>query len=307
MRRRSSRVAMSGKRDGLTMSAPSGKPRRAAISAVTLLAGQVPAHAGLGRLADLDLDGVDPPQVLGGGAVAVGDVLEDELVGQAQGLGQEAALARAHGRARRAAAEGQGGVGLLRQRPERHVADDDRRSDDQGLFGPGPDDRPGVHRLVAVERQAGQLGALDEDVVPGHDRLARPHRLDDGFPGEGHAVDVGHARLELVGGAAEVFDRFRLPDGFGRRGRRRGLVLEPVELRLGRPADGADPVGEEVVEEDALGLLVVDVLADAAAVLAHGLPGAGYLSTELRKKEGTRSSHLQGGSGSCEDQVPSFA
>jgi hypothetical protein len=80
--------------------------------------GKVPAHAGLGRLAELDLDGVDARERLGRDAVAVGDILEDESLGEVQRLGQDAAFARGHGRAGRGAASGERGVGLPRQGPE---------------------------------------------------------------------------------------------------------------------------------------------------------------------------------------------
>ena len=159
------------------------------------------------------------------------------------------------------------------------MADDDGRADDQGPLRLRPDDRLGVDVLIAVERQPGELGPLDEDVVPGNDGLARAHRLDDRLAGQGHAVDIGHEGFELVGGAAEVLEAFPFPDGLGRGGRgRRELVLEPFEFGLGRAADGAGPIGEKVVEKDAFRLLDVDVMADAAAVLGHGRLRRGYLS-----------------------------
>ena len=46
-----------------------------------LIRQQMAAQARFGRLPELDLDGVDLAEVLFGRAVAVGDVLEDELVG----------------------------------------------------------------------------------------------------------------------------------------------------------------------------------------------------------------------------------
>jgi len=65
-----------GKRDGLMMSVPSESLGRRR-SRPSPCQPQVAAHARLGRLAELDLDGVDLAQVLLGRAVAVGDVLED--------------------------------------------------------------------------------------------------------------------------------------------------------------------------------------------------------------------------------------
>ena len=81
-------------------------------------AGQMAAHAGLGALADFDLNGVGVLKVLVGDAIEVGDVLKDIPEGLRPLFRQDAALAAAHGGLRQGAAPAEGHPGLLERAPK---------------------------------------------------------------------------------------------------------------------------------------------------------------------------------------------
>ena len=231
-----------------------------------LFPGQMAAHAGLGALADLDLDGVGGLQVLVGDAVFVGDVFEDVLIGRGLLLGQDAAFAAAHGSARLRAALGQGYFYLPGQGAEGHVRDVDRAFQHHGLFGVLADDGAGIHGLAVQQRRGIELGPQQQDVVPaGHGHQGAHGGVDD-LAGNCHFMDLRHiaGALVLPGEAGVV--------GQGAGGHRRGglrcggvvgYLFEFVQRLL---ADGA---GAELGKGLALFFLVVDVTADSALVNRH--------------------------------------
>lgn len=87
-----------------------------------LLSGEVAAHARLGSLADLDLDRVSGAQALVAHGVAQRRYLEDAARGGLALRGEDTALTRAHGRADRGGAAGEGDLGLGGERAEGHSA-----------------------------------------------------------------------------------------------------------------------------------------------------------------------------------------
>ena len=100
-----------------------------------LLAEQHAAAAGLGALAEDDLDGVGLAQVVGVHPVAGRQVLVDEVLGLAALLGGHAAVAGGGGRADLAGTPAEGLLGLGGQRAEAHAGDGDRDVEVQRVLG----------------------------------------------------------------------------------------------------------------------------------------------------------------------------
>ncbi len=100
-----------------------------------LLAEQHAAAAGLGALADHDLDGVGAPQIVGVHAVARGQELIDEEVGVTALLLGHAAVAGGGGSPGLAGAAPQGFLGLSRERAEAHAGDGDGNLDMERFLG----------------------------------------------------------------------------------------------------------------------------------------------------------------------------
>ena len=111
---------------GDTAGVPSGRPAHLGDPAAHLGAGQVSAGAGLGALTELEVEGLHLVEQ----RLAPAEPRRRQLVEVARVLGlllgQHAALARADAGAGLLGAPGQRGLGLLRQRAEAHVADEDR-------------------------------------------------------------------------------------------------------------------------------------------------------------------------------------
>jgi hypothetical protein len=132
-----------------------------------LLAEQHPAAAGLGALADHDLDRVGAPQVVGVHPVARGQQLVDERFGVQALLGRHAAVTgrRARPQLRRAAPEGL--LGLRAQGAEAHAGDRDRDLELQRLGREAVAEHDvGVAALaVALERIARHARAEEQQVV----------------------------------------------------------------------------------------------------------------------------------------------
>ncbi len=163
-----------------------------------LLGRETGAHTGLCGLPQLDLDGIGGSQVLFGDAVAVRHVFEDVTVGVLSCLGQHPALARPHRRPDGGASFCERDLHLPGKGAERHMRHVDRGLDHERLLRRRPDDRPGGDGNVLVEGKPGDLGAFDQDVVPGDHREFRAHRLDERFPGRGYCMDIRHPDLEVV-------------------------------------------------------------------------------------------------------------
>src|SRR3979409_1923582 len=89
---RSSGPVQSGCRQALRWSIPGGRARISATRGASLWPRRIPPAAGLGPLADDDLDRVGAAQVVGVHAVARGQQLEDQLVGVLALLRRHAAV-----------------------------------------------------------------------------------------------------------------------------------------------------------------------------------------------------------------------
>ena len=105
---------------------PSGSVRISATRFGDLLAEQHAAAAGLGALADHDLDGVGPAQIVGVHAVARGQILIDEDRRMAALLLRHAAVAGRRRGAGRGGAAAERLLGLRGERAEAHAGDGDR-------------------------------------------------------------------------------------------------------------------------------------------------------------------------------------
>ena len=229
------------------------------------------AHAGLGALADLDLDGVGGLQVLVGDAVFVGYVFEDVFIGRGLLLGQDAAFAAAHGGAGHGAALGQSHFYLPRQGAEGHMGDIDRPFQHHGLFGVLADDGAGIHGLAVQQGRRVELGSQQQDVVPAGHGHQGAHGGVDALAADRHLMDLRHVarRLVLPREAGVVGQSAGGRSGSGRRrGSVVGDLFEFVQRLL---ADGA---GAELGKGLALFFLVIDVAADSAFVNRHDDPSS---------------------------------
>ena len=148
-----------------------------------LLAEQDPAAAGLGALADHDLDRVGAAQVVGVHPVARRQQLVDERLGRRALLGRHAAVAGRRRGAHRARAATQRLLGRRRQRAEAHAGDRDRDVELERALG--------VARAEHDVRVAALAIALE--------RIARHAR-----PEQQEVVEVGEAALGAE--AADVVD-----------------------------------------------------------------------------------------------------
>ena len=159
-----------------------------------LLAEQHAAAAGLGALADDDLDGVGPAQVVRVHAVAGGQVLVDQGLGVAALLRRHAAVARGGGGARQRRAAPERLLGVGRERAEAHAGDGDRRLQVDRLAG----EARAQHHLgaaalaVALQRVAADRGAEEQQVVEMRQRALRPGAADVVDAGRRRAADLGH-------------------------------------------------------------------------------------------------------------------
>ena len=150
-----------------------------------LLAEQDSATAGLGALADHDLDGVRAAQVVGVHPVARGQQLVDERLGRGALLGRHAAVAGRRRGAHRARAATQRLLGRRRQRAEAHAGDRDRDVELERALG------------VAVAEHDVRVAALAIALQ----RVARDARAQ-----QQEVVEVGEAALGAE--AADVVDAF---------------------------------------------------------------------------------------------------
>ena len=179
----------SGWRTGLRWSTPSGSVRCSRDDRRDLGAQQQAAGAGLGALADDDLDGVGHLEVGGVEPVAAGQHLVDEDVGGVPLFGQHAAVAGGGGDAQTGGGRPERRLGGLRQRAVRHAGDGDGPVEHDGLGGdPVPQDRAGLAALpVALERKARQRARHEGQVVEAGDPEAGGTALD-AVPAEGRLV-----------------------------------------------------------------------------------------------------------------------
>ena len=190
--------------DALGQRAHLGDARR------NLLTEQHAAAAGLGALADDDLDGVGPAQVIGVHAVARGQHLVDEQLRMPALLLRHAAVAGGGGGAGERRAAPKRFFRLARQRAEAHAGDGDRNFQLERLFGKaGAELDVGCALLaIALKRVAAHGGAEEQQII-----------------------EVG--QLALGAAAADVIDA----------GRRRALDFRDRGLveRRGTPRRGMDP------------------------------------------------------------------
>ncbi len=128
---------------------------------------QLAAQAGLGRLAQLDLEGVSTGHRRLVPAEVAARHLQDVGLRRVALGGQHAALAGAHRHTRLGRAPGQGDLGLPRQRPEGHVGDEGRQGQRQGPSGPGAQGGRGVDRLLRQPGPTLELGGGQVEMVPG--------------------------------------------------------------------------------------------------------------------------------------------
>ena len=155
---------------------------------VDLLAEQQAAAAGLGSLADHDLDGVGLTQVGGVEAVARGEDLVHQLRRCLALLGRHATVARGGGRAHVGGSPAQGFLGAGREGAEAHAGDGDGDIE-LNRFGTvtGAERGRGIAALpIALERVPADRGGQEDEVVEGGE-LAPGAQATDGV-----AAGVGH-------------------------------------------------------------------------------------------------------------------
>ena len=164
-----------------------------------LLAQQHPAAAGLGTLAQHDLDRVGLAQVVGIHAIARGQKLVDQRLRLPALLRGHAAVARSRAATHLAGTAAQSLLGLRRQRAETHPGDGDRDIEVDGLLGIAHTQ----HHIrvaalaIALERVARHAGTEKDQVVEmRHAALGAP-AADIVDPGAGGALDlVDHIAVE---------------------------------------------------------------------------------------------------------------
>ena len=171
-----------------------------------LVAEQHAAAAGLGALADDDLDRVGAAQVVGVHPVARGQQLVDEQVGVAALLRRHAAVAGRRRGADLARAAPERLLGGRRERAEAHAGDRDRDLQLERLLG------------VARAQRDGRVAALAVAL----ERIARHARAE-----EQEVVEVGEAALRAE--AADVVD------ALARGALDLGDDVAVVEVRLAQP------------------------------------------------------------------------
>ena len=196
--------------------------------ALHLDAGQVPSGAGLGPLAQLEVERLAAGSLVHRPAeLAAGQLVE---VAGALGplLGQHPALARADPGSGPLSTAGQSHLGLLRQRPEAHIAHQQRDLQTQRPGRAGADDHLGADGLVVEAGAPGELGGHELDVVPagqlgaGHahrgDRSVMAQILEALVGQAADKADMGLGRLAvgvlvaaLVGGPVEGLGVLLLP------------------------------------------------------------------------------------------------
>ena len=148
-----------------------------------LHAEQHPAGAGLGALADDDLDRIGHAQVLEIEPVARRRHLVDQAVGGLALLGQHAALARAGREARAREAHAERALGVRAERAEAHRRQVDREGelerlgDEVGAAAADPRLRLAV-LAVALERQARHHARQEDEVVERRQLLERREAAD---------------------------------------------------------------------------------------------------------------------------------
>ncbi len=208
-----------------------------------LLPEQHAAPAGLGALADDDLDGVGLAQIVRVHAVARGKVLVDQRLRLAALLARHAAVARGGRGAGRRGPAPERLLGMGRQGAEAHARDGDGDLEVDRLFGKAraQHDIGAATLPVAFQRISRHGGAEKQKVVEMRQPALRPAAPD--------VVDAGR------GGAADFRHRIVVERrGFPRRGRRivirhgAGSLCWRVQRRRKRLTVSVGMVDVEVVE-----------------------------------------------------------
>jgi hypothetical protein len=162
----------------------------------------VTSGAGLGPLTALEVEGLHLGQRVPRPAEAGRCQLVEVPTRLGLFLGQHAALAGADRGADQLGSSGQSGLRFLRQRAEPHIRHEDQDVEPQRLVGVGTDAHPGGYVDVVEQRQPGQLGGDELDVIPCRQLLAghahgrhRPVVAGLGQPVRRRLVDVADERL----------------------------------------------------------------------------------------------------------------
>ena len=198
--RASSSVVQSTNRAGETAGGALGQPADLGDPAHHLRAGQVPAGAGLGALAELEVQRLHPVEV----HLVPAEPARRQLVEVAGALGlllgQHAALAGADRGARPLGAARERDLRLRRQRAEAHVGHEHRDVEAQRAGGGRADRHRRVDGFVVQPREAVQLRGEDLQVVPLRELVAGHTHGGDGAvragqPVLGQPVDLRDVRL----------------------------------------------------------------------------------------------------------------
>ena len=171
-----------------------------------LLAEQHAAAAGLGALADDDLDGVGLAQVVRVHAVARGQVLVDQRLRLPALLRRHAAVARRRRRAGERGAAAERFLGVGRQRAEAHAGDGDGDLQLDRLLGVAraEHDVGGALLAIALERIARHGGAEEQQVVEVRDLALGAAAADVVDAGRRGAADLGERVVIENGGLARA-------------------------------------------------------------------------------------------------------
>ena len=277
--------------------------------AAGLLAGQVAADAGLGALADLDLDRDSAVQVVEVDAEAPRRHLHDHVVLEGVQVGVQAALAAVHHDAAALGRHGERLVHVERDRAVAHGREDDGRVELDGAAGAGERRGAGLQAVPAgvVGFDRHRIGLAAEVGAQLHGLAQRVDRRVGDLTGVEHEVVEDARVVTVVAGAGQhhAAGLGLAPDRAAQR-RRPELVAAVGELAL-LDGDGVGrAVGHAAVAGAALGVVGQGALVegeDAPAALRHAAPAAAAAPVvdgdrELRLHHaGRHLAHRDGGGG----------
>ena len=154
-----------------------GQPPDLGDATDDLGAGQMATGAGLGTLAELEVERLHVADLLERPSEAGRRELVEVAAVLGVLLGEHPALARADAGAGTLGAPGERHLRLERQGTEAHVRHEQRDVEAQRPVGAGPDRDVGAHRFVVEQRSGRELGRDDLDRVPAREPVAwHPHR-----------------------------------------------------------------------------------------------------------------------------------
>ena len=146
---------------GETAAVPGSSPADLGDLADHLFAGEVAACAGLGALAELEVEGLRAGNLV----ERVPEPARRQLV-EVSSVGfllrwEHAALTGADAGTGKVSATSQRDLGLLRERPEAHVGDEERDLEVEWPVGVGADDDVGGDRVVVEQRSSGDCAVTN--------------------------------------------------------------------------------------------------------------------------------------------------